>query len=422
MQNAFCRLALVCLAAVNGACGTPVRKSIAETAPPQSRQPRYRGTVAVDPSNGTLTAAWRLQIARAANADSLSFLINSGLRLTQVVGSEVRSYHDTVVNGQRRLTVFLSPTAASGITTIAVSYSGRPVFSPDSINGISPRWIELGLDSFWLPIVDDFQHEITGDLTLHLPHGWQVATSGQVRTRSGVHHIAASIPLIDVSFSAAPSFHVVSDGRARLHHVGAVDSVVRRVAAVTNACGEHLERRYAAAGALPQLNIVLAPRRGPGYARKNYIVITPAAEMSPRALTRFICHEIAHFWSTGAVSSGPDNWINEGFAEFVSNRAVRELLSRAHYDSTVGEWRRNADGAPPVWTGPTGRRPLPRVAYSKAPLLLHRLEERAGVAAMDSLLRRFLREPIRTTPAVIHLVGEVMGAETGSWFREELAR
>jgi hypothetical protein len=42
---------------------------------------------------------------------------------------------------------------------------------------------------------------------------------------------------------------------------------------------------------------------------------------------------------------------------------------------------------------------------------------------MNEILRRFMTDPaIRTTPALIDVVYDVAGAETGGWFREELAK
>jgi len=35
---------------------------------------------------------------------------------------------------------------------------------------------------------------------------------------------------------------------------------------------------------------------------------------------------------------------------------------------------------------------------------------------------RYMRESVATTPALITLVGEIAGAETGTWFREQLGK
>jgi hypothetical protein len=40
---------------------------------------------------------------------------------------------------------------------------------------------------------------------------------------------------------------------------------------------------------------------------------------------------------------------------------------------------------------------------------------------MDSILARLMVEPHHTTPSVIEMIGEVAGAETAAWYREQLA-
>ena len=52
-----------------------------------------------------------------------------------------------------------------------------------------------------------------------------------------------------------------------------------------------------------------------------------------------------------------------------------------------------------MWTAQATTRPSARVSYGKAPLLLHRLEQRVGSDVMDRLLARYMTERIRTTPS-----------------------
>jgi hypothetical protein len=415
---------LVAIAAL-GAAAACTTGHVAPPAPnnaPAARQPAYDGVVTVSPESSSIAALWTIRLPRRGTAlDSVSFYLNKRLRVSQVSG-DVASYRDTLRLDFRRLTVLIPPGDANTFASIQIGYSGVIGVEDDNINGVTPQWVELGLDSFWLPVVDDFVHTITGTVRIALPPGWTIASSGTVSSSAGVHTLTQTVPLIDIAFSASPAFKVAESARGRVYFVNARDSTVSRVTSTAQRCGDYLDARYGQPRALPPLRIVVAPRPGPGYARTNYIVITPTAEMSASGLTRFLCHEVAHFWSTGAIASGPDNWLNEGFAEFVSARAVRDLLGQVAYDSVAAQWQRNAEGQPAIWTGPTGRRPGPRVSYSKAPFLLHRLEGRIGAATMDTLLRRFLTEPIRTTPGVVELVRAVAGEAEANWLLEELGK
>ena len=303
-----------------------------------------------------------------------------------------------------------------------IAYAGRPKLSEDSINGIRPNWVELGVDSYWHPVVEGLTQSIVARVSVVLPPAWTVVTSGRVERHGDTLALANDVPLLDVALAASPAFRRDGDAQVGIHSTGGELALVPKVLVTAKACTRYLDARYGATTPLPPVEIVIAPRGGPGYARKNYIVITRVADTATVALQRFLCHELAHFWSSGAVAAGPENWLNEAFAEFVSARFVREVSGEEAYQSILTNWRERSTSTPPIWTPAATKRPGPRVAYAKAPLLLNRLEERLGAPTMDRILVRFMTEPIRTTEGVITMVGDVAGDATAGWLRDELAR
>ena len=412
--------AALLLAAALVACGPAPRPALE----PEPALPLYEGTVVVDPGTGILRADWRVSFVRTARtADSAIFLLNDALAITRISGSQVLGYSTSPEPDLTRIRVRLGPAPTRAATVIHFEYAGTPRFSSDGINGIGPRWVELGLDSFWLPIFADLTHAIRSRVQLVLPHRWEVVSSGTA-TRSGdTLTVTSSVPLIDIALSASPDFARAGGDSVTIHHVGSSPAVVARTLETARACVRYLDARYGAQQPLPPIELVLAPRGGPGYARRNYIVITRVADTSAVPLGRFVCHELAHNWSTGASASGPDNWLNESFAEFVSARFIRATSGDSAYAKIVAQWKERGTGQPPIWTPASKGRPSARTSYAKAPHLLARLEERIGSAAMNEILRRFMtNSAIRTTPALLEVIGDVAGAETGAWFRGELAR
>ena len=391
---------------------------------PDAATPLYEGTATIDPATGTLHGDWRISFARTARTtDSATFLLNDALTVSRISGSEVLGYSTSQEPDLTRIRVRLGPAPTRAATVIHVEYSGSPRFSADHINGISAQWVELGLDSFWLPIFADLAHTFRSEVRVVLPAGWDAVSSGTT-TRSGdTLTLASSTPSIDIAFSASPAFARAGGDSVTIHHAGAAEAVVARTLATARSCVRYLDAMYGAAHPLPPIELVLAPRDGPGYARRNYIVITRVADTSAVPLGRFVCHELAHNWSSGASASGPDNWLNEGFAEFVSARFIRATSGDSAYAAIVDRWKARSAGLPPVWTPNSKGRPPARTSYAKAPYLLARLEDRVGNAPMNEILRRFMMHPeTRTTPAVIDVIYEVAGAETGAWFRDELAK
>jgi hypothetical protein len=379
----------------------------------------YDGRVIIDPQARSLEASFGIAFERSA-ADSITLLLNRGLTVKSVTGSVVSRVEEREADGLKRLTVHLAPQAAATIAAIDIAYAGVPQFSEDGINRLTAEWVELGLDSFWHPVFADFAHSIVARLEIELPQGWKVATSGTVSVTGGGVQITNTVPLIDIAFAASPALASRDAESVSVYYAGAEPAVAPKVITTTQSCAGYLNARYGSSGRLPHVKMVLAPRDGPGYARKNYIVVSRVADTADVALKRFVCHELAHFWSSGAVSSGPENWLNEAFAEFISARYVRATTGDSAYASIVKRWQDRA-GPGPIWTEGSSRRPSGPAAYSRAPHLLHRMEARLGTAVMERILVRYMTEPLRTTPALLRMIEEVAGTESAGWFRSELA-
>lgn len=383
----------------------------------------YIGDVAIDPSSQKLSAHWSIQfIADSATVDSVVFLLNPGLVISRVAGENVAGHTSHPADDAQVVTVRFLPALALGTANrIDIDYAGVPAFGSDGINRIAPTWVELGLDSYWLPIFADYRKRIAAEVRLDLPSGWSAATSGKVTRNGNRLVLATGIPLIDIAFTASPTFMQTQTASTTVLWVRPDSPTVARVLDDAESCRRYLNTRYGFSDTLPAVRLVLAPRSGPGYARRNYIVLTDAASTPAPALGAYICHELSHFWSSAANSSGPENWLNEAFAEYVSSRYVRATFGQAPYDSLVARWQRMSAGQPAIWTPESAKRPSAQVAYRKAPFLLSRLAQRIGSEKMDQFLRRYMVGRIRTTPQLLAALSDVAGADNASWFREELA-
>ncbi len=391
--------------------------------------PVYDGLVTIDPARGHLTAQWEISfVPTAEQRDSVVLLLNRTLAISSLTGTAVAEHEVRAARHWQEVVVRFAPTLPAGAPAmLRLAYAGVPAFGSDSINGIRPDWVELGLDSFWQPVFAGFEHMLRARVRLALPVGWTVVTSGVPRPGAGAETTITfenDLPLPDVPFSASPALQRAAGSApgSAVFHTGADADVVARIRDEQSACTTYLDERFGAREPLPPTRVVLAPRTGPGYSRQNYIVVTEAAAMPREEFAKFLCHELAHFWSRGAVSSGPENWLNEGFAEFVAGRFVRERYGAAAYDEVVRLWRSGGEGQPPVWTRAGTSRPGPGSAYRKAPLLLTELEARIGQAAMARLLERYMTERFATTPQLLAAIAEEAGAAEATWLEDALGR
>jgi hypothetical protein len=402
-------------------CGVLATNTLNAPAP---GAPVYHGVVDIDPANATLKADWRIAfVPDMSNTRDVVLLLNRGLRVTTLSGAGVESFAQKDTAGDNRVTVTLKPTLGAGSATeIRMSYAGTPVFGEDGINRIKPEWIELGLDATWHPVFATYDQRITGSVDVRSPIGWDLVASGNIEQGSAGARFTNTLPLIDLAFVAAPAINASGSGVATLFHVNADSTTIRRVLDTTTACASYLNEQYGAREKLPHIKLVMAPRAGPGYARTNYIVITDVAKLPADALSRFLCHELAHFWSIGAVSSGPENWLNEAFAEYVSLRYVRAQYGDSAYNQIITQLRTVSEKQPRVWARDATTRPGGVVAYRKAPYLLHRLEERIGRATMDRILARRMIDRVTTTSALLQIIAEVAGADAATWFEAELGK
>jgi hypothetical protein len=417
--------ATACIAMMSAvACGALHRSGAASSlGAPQLDLPVYDGDVAIDPATGRVRAHWRINFVRQGRqADTAQVLLNSGFEISDVSGAEVTRSSSTVTEGKRIVTVVLAPDGRGEASWFDIAYEGVLVAPSDGINRITPDWVELSLDSFWQPIFGDFGQSITGRVRITLPPRFVLAASGSFeRASDSTSILTARVPLHDISFSASPSLTATDSAGTTVLYTGARLPIVGRLLATTEACAAYLNGLYGSRQTLPPRRMVLAPRAGPGYARKNYIVITQI-DTAAVGVSRFVCHELAHFWSIRANSSGADNWLNEGFAEFVSAQFVRTTIGSPAYQSIVAQWRTAAEGQPGVWTPTSTRRPSMLVSYRKAPYLLTQLESQVGAELMQRIVTRYMTEEIHTTPELLDVVQQVAGPDAAEWFRELLAR
>lgn len=396
---------------------------------PEPDRPVYRGTVDAHPERGTLEAEWTIRfLADSAQGDRVAFLLSGGIDVERLWGPAVDTFRVEEfeqADGFDRYVVDLEPTPEPGsVVEMNVAYAGKPRTSPEenAINRIDTSWVELGADAGWHPLFFPPDQQLRAVVRVGLPAGWSAVSSGSVTEDGDIHLIRNALPQPDIAFAAAPDMEADTAEAFTVYHPGADSARVRRLLTRGSWAVEHLNDRFGEQDSLPRARVVLAPRGGSSYARKNYLVFGLGEGLpGDRELVRLLCHEFSHYWSMDADPFSPHNWLNESFAELVGGQCVGEQLGEAMYDSIVGEWRAQAEGQPPVWTPESSGRPRPAVSYRKGPLMLHRLKERIGAETFDRFLTRYMTERIATTQELLSLLEDIAGPDARKRFQEALA-
>jgi hypothetical protein len=393
---------------------------------PAPGQPVYVGEATIDPATGSVAAQFTIRfVTDASMTDGVAFLLNGRLDISRFDGDGVRSVGERPRNeggDWKQIDVAWSEPAPAGeLRELHVAYEGVLFDSlpSDPINSIRHDWIELGLDAAWHPVFASFDQALVGELTLHIPAGWTVVASGEVTRARGAYHIRSSVPQVDFAFAAGPELRQAGSVDVTVYHTDAQPATVEKLVNVARACREWLTLRI---GELPDLKLLLAPRHDGGYARKNYVVLTRVDEYPPPALSRFVCHELAHYWSSAASPSTADYWMTEAFAELISARHVRDVYGDTAYAPILEQWREQSEGLPAIWTDTATARPSFRISYRKAPLVLAEFESEIGAEAFAGFLRRYMTESTRTTRQLLGQVERAGGIDARHSLEAALAR
>jgi hypothetical protein len=384
----------------------------------------YSGRVEFDLAGGSLVADLTVRIDPAGR-DSIPFLLSGSLDIGSIEGPEITGWESEPMSpggDWNTVTVALAEERTPGLVEMTFHYAGAPSMPESRINQINEDWVELSVDSAWHPVSATLADEFTIDVELGLPLDWTVVAPGTTRAGETAWSLTNDEPHADIVFVAAPDLEVDRVDGAAVYHRGASQETTRAVLTAAALCREYLDGRFGVTKRLPDANFVIPDRDESGYARKNFISLTNVDSRNEASLTGFLCHELAHFWSSGAAPLTVDNWLNEGFATLVAAQAVRDHLGDETWKASLVSWTEHAAGQPSIWRADNlERRPF-EVNYRKAPLALTQLEGEIGTEAFDRLVVRYMTDPINDTPSLLAALAEEAGDEARAWFEAVLAR
>lgn len=388
----------------------------------------YIGSVEFMPDAGALGAGWTV-IVKEPELDRIEFALNSAFGTAIVSGPGVQGLTTALpprFEGAVRLySIDLTPSIGGADRVVKFAYGG-PLFPeepPMAINTLDPNKIELTVDSFWFPFDARFETDLTAQLNVRIDGDWSAVGVGTVdRTIKG-YRFEQDTPALDIAFSLlSNSVKVIKDGYV-IHDARTYPGAkMMELTAALEGCTTYLNRLSGPAGSLPQASIIVTDRPEGGYSRGTLIALTDIENEDEEALRQFICHELAHYWSK-ANAGGPENWINEGIADYLANMAVRDAMGHDVFNARMARYSEQLAGEtlPPIWTPALTKRPPYLIMYRAAPMALQALEQRMGEAAFAELMQRVMVDRVRTTPDLLALVKELAGAETRVWFEQMLA-
>ena len=142
-----------------------------------------------------------------------------------------------------------------------------------------------------------------------------------------------------------------------------------------------------------------------------------------------MCHEMSHFWWLLANAASPEDWINEGLAEFSAFRLSEGRYGKAFGEVLTKEYRQHAANCQtPDSIAETESSSPDRYInrYEKTTLMFLEARQRFGQESLDRLLKRintrFAGTYDATTTLFLEEADKQMGKEARDFFHETLYR
>lgn len=402
--------------------------------PLASQVPHYDVRAVIDPAGERLRAEVSVTFVATEEVSRVEYWLNQGLELESAEGTVpvLSVERDSAGLGGMRWSAesdlvrieLARPIRPGERVTVTLRYGG--VMAPNSwgVNVLGEEWFELGLYSGWYPLMGE-DARFTYSLEARLPAPYRATGLGAIsREESGgdaVYRVEQVTPVNDLVLAGSRGLEteVVRHGEfaIRLSHVTLTPRQVNRVA---SDAADILGRFGAWFGPSSpgELEFLFAPReRGGGYARPGLVVMQLDADTdleAPGSL-RYLAHEIGHLWWAGAPTSTWEDWLNESFAEYAALMLLRERVGPGEVERRIREYRKAADGTPPIRGLDRDHEDAFRVLYRKGPVLLHDLEARIGLDRFLALLQALRRDEVDSTAGLLALLAHLSSPADRDW-------
>jgi len=402
----------------------------------------YRLQVRVEPALHRLEAEAWIQHPPASR-----FYLYKGLSVREVIadGKPVAFHSDSSV-----APLPYAPMAAAvavdakDVQQLQVKYGGEISEVVMAINLITPDLVELAFYTAWFPVYEGFKL-YTFELEANLPQDFVATTNGFEKSQRSEQGRLIAVwtsygPGMDIVLLASPHLkRLVREEQGtevEIYYYRLPQQVLKAKIDGLAAGMRRLTNLYGPPQVKGILRLAYSPRDGWGYSRIPMIVVSEErargvlSEANGEANDfRDNSHEMAHFWWVVADPATPNDWINEGLAEFTAFRLTEERFGKTFADARLAAYHQNASqnktiSAIAETTGDSPDREINR--YDKATLMFLEARRRFGEAALDKVLKtiyaRFGGTGQATSTLFLEEVDKQMGKEAAAFFREELYR
>jgi hypothetical protein len=385
-------------------------------------------------------------ITEIQNPKDSVFFLAKGLSIQSIIADGKKTSFRQTVNGESGSSVEISLDKIPEKVTIY--YSGKiiPENFPNtisSINMISKDLTELSNYIDWYPRLKN-NRPFKYIFTVGLPGDYVTITTGKLIKESEKHGRKVTIwqstePKHGITFVSAPDIKssiVTSKGsRIEIYYsklpVSYIDSMKENLLRSV----ELLTSIFGSSGNENLIRLFYSPRSSWAYSRAPLILVSESYALEQR-LHRFgtardfhlNTHEISHLWSK-ANTHTPDDWLNEGLAEFSALMISEVIFGRDFKQMMINEYTNLIENCQTETSilkteNDSPDREINR--YFKPTLLFEETRQKYGNDLMNAFLRqlysRFSELDSASTPLFLEVCGSCLGEEAKLFFSEALSR
>ena len=411
----------------------------------QNKSHHYDIDLIIDPKNQFIDASVNLTMYAPSNGiDQLIFFLHRELNLITLKGEKVQHYqfdknaqppfHYIPEAGKLTLEL-IEVLEKSEAYHIDFAYQGKITKWPEwSANVISEDWTEIGLYFPWFPYNPDLG-DFTFAIEVKCEPAYTVCSYGKCQNDGGLWQVNWDLPTNDIVLVMGKDIqqHSIEKAACKVH----VNSVTLRqeTAKTLMADVSSIIANYDAwfSGPTPEeISIIQSPRKkGGGYSRRGLVVLGGLQDEHyvehREGYTRYLGHELAHFWWHQANTASWEDWLNESFAEFSALMVVRQIFGEQSFEKRLAAKQETCVNSSPIWgvdradiSTENKRKSIEIALYKKGPLILAELEDLIGKENFKLVCREMISRGINTTRQFLDLLREIESDSICQWMEMRL--
>ena len=364
--------------------------------------PEYHMNVRIDPASSEIRC--RCEIV---NPNDSCFLLTRSMTIHRITSNEkVIVFHKTLSESSDSYLITIPGKIPENIV---IEYSGQisegsfPK-SVSMLNMINKGLVELSDHINWYPLIKKIKASVY-KLDIDVPSEFVALTNFALKSQKSKDgrsftHWESQHPVYGITLIAFPGLkksEIKRDGmtieiyysRLPVTYVDSMkNNLLKSLDLLSGLFGVPRSERL--------VRVAYSPRSAGAYARAPLIVVSENYAIEQRSLKfgaerdfRLNTHEIAHYWSM-ADTNTPDDWINEGLAEYSALLVSEEIIGKDFSDMMVSEYNEIAKNTRTEYSiietpGDSRDREVNR--YYKPALLLNDLKQTFGYEKMKVFLK-----------------------------------